>query len=86
MCRMEGEGLGDYITCGTCDVMSGRHMKGWCLMKSFKALPLSSVARQYRYCLLFNTNVAVPGRNQTLFRCVFRPHYRIQSAIAWNFH
>ena len=53
MCRMEGESLGDYITCGTFDVLSGRHMKGWCLMKSFKALSLSNVARQYHYCLLF---------------------------------
>ena len=43
--NMEGESLGDYITCGTCDVMSGRHMKGWCLTKSFKALSLSNVCR-----------------------------------------
>ena len=26
--------------------------------------------------------VAVPGRNQTLFRCVFGPHYRVQSTVA----
>ena len=57
MCRMEGESLGDYITCETCDVHSGRHMKGWFLVKSFKALPLSNVARQYHYCLLFNTKL-----------------------------
>ena len=29
--------------------------------------------------------VAVLGRNQTLFHCVFRSHDRIQSAIAQNF-
>ena len=28
------------------------------------------------------TYVAVPGRNQTLFCCVFRLHYHIQSAVA----
>ena len=39
--NMEGESLGDYITCGTCDVMSG----GWCLTKNFKALSLSNVCR-----------------------------------------
>ena len=29
--------------------------------------------------------VAVPGRNRTLFRCVFRPRYRIQSAVVQYF-
>ena len=29
--------------------------------------------------------VAVPGRNRTLFRCVFRSHYCVRSALAWNF-
>ena len=56
------------------------------LDKEFQGPSLSNVARQYHYCLLFNTNVAVPGGNQTLFRCVFRPHYHIRSAVAWNFH
>ena len=116
---MEGESLGDYITCGSCDVISGRHtevalspghsqilsrsrgenlgvaksgsglgtrLTQGCLMNNFEALPLSNVARQYHYCLLFNTNVAVPGGNQTLFRCVFQPHYHIRSAVAWNFY
>ena len=30
-------------------------------------------------------HVAVPGRNRTLFCCIFRPRYHIQSAIARNF-
>ena len=54
--NMERESLGDYITCGTCDVMSGRHTGVWCLMKSFKALPCPMFAGQHQYCLLFNTN------------------------------
>ena len=29
--------------------------------------------------------VAVPGRNLTLFRCVFRSHCCVRSALAWNF-
>ena len=29
--------------------------------------------------------MVVPGRNRTLFRCVFRPRYRVQSAVAQNF-
>ena len=29
--------------------------------------------------------VAVPGRNRTLFCCIFRSHYCIRSALAWNF-
>ena len=29
--------------------------------------------------------VAVPGRNRTLFRCVFRSHYRIWSAVTQLF-
>ena len=29
--------------------------------------------------------VAVPGRNWTLFHCVFRPHYRVQSVVAQYF-
>ena len=38
-------------------------------------------------CLLYvsNTYVAVPGRNRTLFRCVFRSHCYVRSAIAQNF-
>ena len=31
-------------------------------------------------------HVAVLGRNQTLFRCVFQSHYCVQSALAQNFH
>ena len=31
------------------------------------------------------TYVAVPGRNRTLFQCVFRAHYRVRSAVAQNF-
>ena len=30
-------------------------------------------------------HVAVPGRNQTLFRCVFRSHYHVRSALAQKF-
>ena len=30
--------------------------------------------------------VVVPGRNQTLFRCIFRLHCRVQSAVAQYFH
>ena len=29
--------------------------------------------------------VAVPGRNRTLFRYIFLPHYCVQSAAAQNF-
>ena len=29
--------------------------------------------------------VAVPGRNQTLFSCVFRPCYRVRSAVVQYF-
>ena len=29
--------------------------------------------------------MAVPGRNWTLFRWVFRPHYHVQSPVAQNF-
>ena len=32
-----------------------------------------------------NIHVAVPGRNWTLFRCVFWPRYHVQSTIAQNF-
>ena len=32
------------------------------------------------------TYVAVLGRNRTLFRCIFRLHYRVPSALAKNFH
>ena len=32
-----------------------------------------------------NTHVAVPGRNRTLFYCIFRSHYRIQSAVTQLF-
>ena len=32
-----------------------------------------------------NPYVAVPGRNQTLFCWVFRPHYCLQSAVVQNF-
>ena len=31
------------------------------------------------------TYVAVPGRNRTLFRCVFRSHCFVRSALAWSF-
>ena len=31
------------------------------------------------------TSVAVPGRNQTLFHCVFRPRYHVQNAAVQNF-
>ena len=33
-----------------------------------------------------NLYVAVPGRNRTLFCCVFRLHYCIRSDLVWNFH
>ena len=33
----------------------------------------------------FFTYMAVPGRNRTLFRCVFRLCYRVQSAVAQYF-
>ena len=36
MCGMEGENLGDYITCGTCDVMSGIHTGGMVLDEEFQ--------------------------------------------------
>ena len=32
------------------------------------------------------SHVADPGRNGTLFHWVFRSHYRVQSAVAQNFH
>ena len=32
------------------------------------------------------TSVEVPGRNQTLFCCVFRPRYHIQNAVVQNIH
>ena len=31
-------------------------------------------------------HMVVPGRSQTLFRCILRLHYRIQSAVVQNFH
>ena len=31
------------------------------------------------------TCVAAPGRNQTLFRCVFRSHYCVRSTVTQNF-
>ena len=30
--------------------------------------------------------MGVPGRNRTLFHCIFRPHYCVQSTIAQYFH
>ena len=33
----------------------------------------------------FNAYVAVPGRNQTLFRCLLRLHYRVPSAVMQYF-
>ena len=33
-----------------------------------------------------NILVAVPGRNQTLFRCVIRLCYCVQSTVAQNFY
>ena len=30
--------------------------------------------------------VAVPGRNETLFHCVFQLHYYVQSGVAQTFH
>ena len=38
----------------------------------------------YIYIYIY-THVAVPGRSQTLFRCVFRLHYCIWNTLAWNF-
>ena len=35
--------------------------------------------------ILKSTYVAVPGRNRTLFRCVFRSHCCVRSAVAQNF-
>ena len=35
--------------------------------------------------LVWCTHAAVPGRNQTLFRCIFRSHYCVQSAVAQKF-
>ena len=40
----------------------------------------SELQQRWRYVY-----VAVPGRNQTLFRCVFQSHYCVQSALAQNF-
>ena len=33
----------------------------------------------------FSVQVAVPGRNQTLFHCAIRPRYQVWSAVAHNF-
>jgi len=44
----------------------------------FSVLPSSLQSDIYNY-------VAVPGRNRTLFRCVFRLHYCVQSALVQNF-
>ena len=60
VCEISWESLGDYITCGTCDVMSGRHTGAWCLMKNFIC---SMFSRQYQYCLLFNTNKVCANMN-----------------------
>ena len=35
--------------------------------------------------MLVNIYVAVPGRNRTLFHCVFQMHYCVRSAVAQNF-
>jgi len=51
--------------------------------------PISTTPQQVRYpissstaCFLSqNPNVAVLGRNRTLFCCVFRSHYHIRSAV-----
>ena len=45
----------------------------------FSVLPSSLQSDIYNY-------VEVPGRNRTLFRCIFRSHYCIRSALARNFH
>ena len=36
-------------------------------------------------CSFYFVYVADPSRNRTLFHCVFRLHYRFQSAVAQNF-
>ena len=54
--NMEGESLGDYITCGRCDVMSGRHTGGGAWRRISRPFPCPMFAGQCQYCLLFTTN------------------------------
>ena len=51
----------------------------------FTSIELKTTLVPIIYIYAGQTYVAVPGRNQTLFHCVFRPHYRVQSAVAQNF-
>ena len=50
---------------------------------------LSSLARlHHRYTSVMQGSVyvAVSGRNRTIFRCVFRLHHQVQSAVTQYFH
>ena len=40
---------------------------------------------EFKLEAVLSKNVAVPGRNQTLFRCVFRAHYRVRTTVTQNF-
>ena len=57
-----------------------------CLIFTFKHNINFNEARVSCMCLILHTYVAVLCRNQRLFRCVFRLHRCIQSAISLNFH
>ena len=41
---------------------------------------------RWKMFYLLYTNVAVLGRNRTLFHFTFRSHYHVRSALAQNFH
>ena len=61
--------------------MDGAHVSET-FQKHSPALPLyltlvSETAKPY---------VTVPGRNQTLFCCVFQSHYRVRNAVVQYFH
>ena len=45
-----GGSLGDYITCGRYDVISGRHTGGWSLTKNLRPFLCLMFARQCQYC------------------------------------
>ena len=50
-----------------------------------QALEVSSLVLICSVVLSTDGSVAVPGRNRTLFCCVFRSHYHVRSTLVQNF-
>ena len=66
------------------DSLVGREQAGGTIRNKKKAI---TYATNFLWQVISCTVcVAVPGRNQTLFCCVFQSHYHIQSALEQNFH